>query len=292
MKSIIIPILLGLTLSLLMVNGASSEFIKTSKSSNNQYEIDYQSSEKINGLEGLVKHSDIIVKAKLESKVQKSEDGLYVYQFSPVNFISGSIPEGQFNVYERGYENDNDPLFQEGKEYYLFLESWDDEYYSSTIYTSAIKNSFVKIDDDGKLKLNEKLFGGKISTEKDLTNGIKNYLVSTNKVKKNKRIVKNKAKDINELTQYSEDVVILKPIEVINEAINVKLVKAIVTEKIKGELQNEITVLLPNSASINQEYLIFGKQIDGTLRLSTREDSFYTKGTSSYEEIYKKIKGK
>jgi hypothetical protein len=295
-KSILVSITLGLSLSFITVNYVFGNTNYSKDNSKTHYVVDRENTKEFNDITSLVQGADTIIKAKLVSKTQESKDGLFAYDFSIENLIFGNAEGENIKVYERGFELDENKLigqellFEAGKDYYLFLESWEDEYYYTTIYTSVNKDAIVKIDNNGELLFKEKVFDG-IRDEKELVKKVENTLkVTKNKVKKeNKRLIKSKAKDINELTSLSDSIVIIKPIEVLNENKNVKLVKAVVSENIKGELQNQVTALLPSNAIVGEEYLIFGNQFEGTLRISTRNDSFFTKGTEEYNEVYSRI---
>jgi hypothetical protein len=294
-KSILVSLALGIGLSLFTtkyVFGNNSQ-----NSSKIHYGANAEYMREFNDISTLVQSADTIIKAKLISKTPESEDGLFAYNFTIEKLIYGNVDNYNIKVYERIFQQDENhlkgqvSLFEEGKDYYLLLESWEDEYYDSTIYTTVHTDAIVKVTNSGELLLNKEIFSG-VKNERELVRKIEDTLKVSNKKisNENKRKIKTKIKDINELILLSDSIVVIKPLEVINENKNVKLVRASVSEKIKGELQNQVTALLPPNAKIGEEYLLFGNQIEGTLRISTRNNSFFTKDTEEFNEIYNKIK--
>ena len=240
--------------------------------------------------------SDTIIKAELLSKKPIGNDGTFEYSFSILKTIIGENEDNIIKVYQAGYELDEnilgnkELLFEEGKEYYLFLESWEDEYYPSTIYTSVHEQSIVKIDNN-KLLFEEELFV-EIKNEKDLVKKLEVEIKRTDKElkKEQKSLVKTNAKDTKELVSLSDFIAVVKPVEILNENSFVKLVQVTVVENLKGTLTNDVNVFLPSEALVGKEYLVFGNDSDGALRITTREGSFLKKGTKEFDEIYKETK--
>ncbi|MGF2617492.1 hypothetical protein FZC84_15375 [Rossellomorea vietnamensis] len=243
-----------------------------------------------------VESSEYVIKARLLDKKPANSDGsLYEYKFSVLETLKGEMTENEINVFESGFEFSEEILdsigerllFETGSDYYLFLESWEDEYYPTTIYTNVFKDAIIKVEDE--LIYQTEMFG-KLNNEAELVNKIDTYMKkSNNKIKKIHKKIKNKAKDINELSSLSDYIGIVKPIEVIQENDYIKVVRVSITKNIIGKLQKDSLVYLPNDVDVNQEYLIFGNLEEGVLKINTREDSIYEKGTEEFDKVYNDI---
>lgn len=294
-KYIIIPLILGSILGFSFIS-MRYEFIDLNvKSLEIYYPDGGEYDQEIVGIPTLIQLSDTVVKAELLSKKLVKDNNSFEYSFLIENTFLGDNTEKIINYYGTGYEIDenilgnNQLLFEEGKKYYLFLESWEDEYFPSTIYVSVHNDAIIKIDNNA-LFFQEEMFG-EIKSEKHLVDNLEAEITQANKTltKHKKKLIKTKAKDIYELVSLSNFIAIVKPTEIIDGNNYAKFVQGTVMKNIKGELPEEIKLYLPSEELIGNEYLIFGNDIDGAIRITTREGSFFKKGTVEFDKVYKEI---
>ena len=215
-------------------------------------------------LDDLIRVSDNIVIGTVTDEVPFG-DSNYKFIFTVNNELKGNVKANSIDVYE--YYGD----LEKGKEYILFLESWEDELYPNPVYTSINKNSLIEVDQDT-------LIGGEQFVAQKTKDEMIEYIKSSKEVsvfseKEDAVIVK--AKDLAELISLSDHILHIVPKLVSIENTYVKSVEVEVLQTFKGTIGNKV-LHLPANIILGDEYIVFLKG-DLSYSLTTREGSVVSK---------------
>ncbi len=234
-----------------------------------------ETEELIESIDDLIRSSDnIVIGVVTEEEVFGM--GTYQYTFSVGNELKGKVATKSIDVYESIGD------LEKGKEYFLFLESWEDELYPNPVYTSINKDSLIEVDQNA-------LIGGDKFTGKKTKDEMIQYIKSSKEVslfreKEYDDVVIEKANDLAHLIELSDHILHIVPKELQYENKYVKGVDVEVLQTFKGS--NKIKVLmLPADVDLDKEYIVFLKG-DLSYSLTTREGSVVSKdNTELWQEI-------
>ena len=226
--------------------------------------VRYESLSEFRDLEGVIMISDNIVIGTVTDEEQFSES-TYKYTFTVSDELKGNVEAESIDVYEFY------GVMEKGKEYLLFLGSWESELYPRPVYTSNNKDSLIKVNRNNLIG-GEQLVGKKKKDE--LIEYIKNSK-EVNVFSEKEDAVIEKAKDLAELISLSDQIIHLVPKEIIAENMYVKVVSVEVIKTFKGGIGNPV-LNLPADIVLENEYIVFLRG-DKSLRLATREGSVVSK---------------
>jgi len=215
-------------------------------------------------LDDLIRVSDNIVIGTVTDEVPFG-DSNYKFIFTVNNELKGNVKANSIDVYE--YYGD----LEKGKEYILFLESWEDELYPNPVYTSINKNSLIEVDQDT-------LIGGEQFVAQKTKDEMIEYIKSSKEVSvfsEKEDAVIEKAKDLAELISLSDHILHIVPKLVGIENTYVKSVEVEVLQTFKGTIGNKV-LHLPANIILGDEYIVFLKG-DLSYSLTTREGSVVSK---------------
>ncbi|WP_134704915.1 hypothetical protein [Ammoniphilus sp. YIM 78166] len=209
---------------------------------------------------------------------EDNEDGAFKSTFAVEGQLKGSA-ENLIDVYEvPGH-------LEVGKKYILFLEYWEGEFYPNPVFTSVNKDAIIEIQNNNELKGAEKFI--KAKNKDELVKYIKNSDSAKLLTKKQFNVVNKYASD-DQLISSSTTILSIIPKEIIEENKHIKVAKIEITESFKGSLKSD-TLMLPPSIEVGKEYLVFLKEKNGTLTISSREGSVISKNNSQWGELIRKI---
>lgn len=224
-------------------------------------------------LDDLIRVSDNIVIGTVTDEVPFG-DSNYKFIFTVNNELKGNVKANSIDVYE--YYGD----LEKGKEYILFLESWEDELYPNPVYTSINKNSLIEVDQDT-------LIGGEQFVAQKTKDEMIEYIKSSKEVSvfsEKEDVVIEKAKDLAELISLSDHILHIVPKLVGIETTYVKSVDVEVLHSFKGTIGNKV-LHLPADIVLENEYIVFLKG-DLSYSLTTREGSVVSKENEAlWQEI-------
>lgn len=247
----------------------------TACSSNSDYTLDFTGDLNATAhlpfetLSELVEGSDHILYGQLIENIIFGDS--YEYIFRVDQQLKGKTHNSQISVFaSEGFTSE----FTENK-FFLFLTSFDSEYYDEPYYTTVIQpiaieqeKAVVKPFKDVSLK----------QLIKDVERSPK---INTFREKNKNRVIQ-EAKSIDELIEKSDYILHLQPKNIELENPRVKLVSFELIHKYKGDdrILNRTAISLPSFVNENEEYLVFYKFINPSevsenpsLTLSTREGS-------------------
>lgn len=254
----------------------------------------------IDDLQSLINLSHVIVKAELKEKNSQDshETGTVVYHFETKEVLFGEPKSKEIHLYANGYELHEqelklfEPLFEEGLEYYLFMNVWKNVYYPAPVYTLVDSRGIVKIDDQ-ELTYDKTLLGNLENTKKleaDIDDGLNNRtILFTEQDETYQGEVITKTENLTQLSELSTHIAIIETTELIIENPNLKAYNAKLIEGIKGNFTSGLRVRLPANTETNEHYLVFGRFQDSIFKIATREDSVYQVNTDEFSHVYNEL---
>lgn len=251
----------------------------------------------IDDLQSLINLSHVIVKAELKEKNSQEgyETGTVVYHFETKEVLFGEPTSKEIHLYANGYELHEqelklfEPLFEEGLDYYLFMNVWENVYYPAPVYTLVDPRAIVKVDNQ-ELKYDKTLLGNLENTKKleaDIDDGLNNRtILFTEQDETYQGEVITKTENLTQLCELSTHIAIIETTELIIENPNLKAYNAKLIEGIKGNFTSGLRVRLPANTETNEQYLVFGRFEDSIFKIATREDSVYQVNTVEFRHVY------
>lgn len=196
--------------------------------------------------------------------------------------IKGTACTDRIDVYET-----KDTL-KVGDKYILFLQYSESALYPNPKYTSAYKECIIRINGNAVFG-NSKFVDDSLSLDKLIKNieSSKNIAANTDK----KYNIKDKYNTLDEQIAASDYIASIIPNNIIKTNKYVSLVKAKTEAKLKGNVSDELELLLPADIQKGKKYIVFLRYNNDSLELSAREGSIISEiQVGKWEEINKKLK--
>lgn len=235
-----------------------------------------------NNLDDLIKIADNVVIGTVKASEQFNEDGAYKFTFVVEDQLKGKA-ESTIDVYE------SKGNLELNKKYALFLNYWEHELYENPVYASVGPGAIIEIQNDQLV--GDKKFINDLKGKDSLVEKISNSPNVKEHNKKEFNIVK-KADSTSSLKDLSKYIVKIVPTEIVTENKNVKAVKVNVLEAFKGQMKNEVTLLLPVEVELNKEYLVFLKDRGNIITLTTQQGSVVSKDDPLWDQIVSELQAK
>lgn len=228
-------------------------------------------------IDSLIKYSEKIVVGTVVSEERFNQGGTYKYVVNVKDQLKSDNQSPLIDVYAHQGKLELD------KDYLLFLEYQDNELYPNTIHSILEKI---------QIKGNE-LFGDSKFIGNNETRTLINYIKKSPDIfaqKREKTNIKDTESSLNELLTNSNVVMRIIPRNIINENKYIKAVEVSIVEEVKGKATEQNVYLLPSNIEIGKEYIVFLKDREGSLRLTTKKGSIVSKEeTETWNKIISQI---
>lgn len=241
-------------------------------------EVETQYAFEIETLEQLIEMSHHVLYGKIES-VEDFDGSTKKITVVVIKEMIGETNSNYIDIYE--YEE----FLEVGKEFLLFLESWEDELYPKPVYNVIRTNAFeVENGEMVETKESKKFF------KEHSKNEIEKFITSSSNGKIKSAPHKNeKPTSLDELIHISGHILHIIPREILAENKYVKNVNVEVLKEFKGRFNQNLPLSLPSSIEIDKEYIIFLKGNE-EFDLATREGSVVPKSHSKqWHEVINKL---
>lgn len=223
--------------------------------------------------------SNIIIGTVIEKEA--FSDFTDKYLVSVDKNIKGAANADGIDVYE------TKETLKVGDKYILFLQYHESVLYPNPTYTSVNKECIVKV-------VNNKLIGNSkfVSESLDLDRLVQN-IESSNNIAANlakKYNIINKYETLDEQIENSDYILVITPISINKSNKYVSLVTAKAEAKLKGNVSDELELILPADIQEGKKYIVFLRHNSDILELVAREGSIISEEQADrWEEINKRF---
>lgn len=219
--------------------------------------------------------SNIIIGTVIEKEA--FSDFTDKYLVSVDKNIKGAANADDIDVYE------TKETLKVGDKYILFLQYHESVLYPNPTYTSVNKECIIKVVDN-KLIGNSRFVSESLDLDRLVQNieNSKNIAANLNK----KFNIINKYETLDEQIENSDYILIITPININKSNKYVSLVTAKAEAKLKGNVSDELELILPSDIQEGKKYIVFLKHNTDILELAAREGSIISEDqTDKWEEI-------
>ena len=243
------------------------------------YDFDYS-------LENIINASSNIILCEIDGQ-RKFEKGTEIFSVSIIDELKGNIGSGNIEIYA-------DEEFLEGNQYVIFLEYFDSALYGGRVYKPLAHATVNEGEITGYYSLFSKLIDlgidpNDVDDEKELMKYIKKVDDGKKTNSPNTSSIIIETDDIDTLAVESDYICEIVPVLEIASNPVVKYMQCDVTKNYKGKIKDTISVFLPKTASIDEEYLVFLTKTDDDVYevnssisfISKKEEKEYTKALES-----------